>query len=519
MPKKKNHPIPVFRAEHELGLAEQIRSNTSIAYMTKLEDTKLSQEVLKEFYNSVASELDEDQFDLFYLNTILVTTGWNKNNDVFDRAEVWASRYTPVHKQFNLEHDQSKIIGHMTSARAVNEKFEPIDDQSAIDDLPDKFHILTGAVIYRVLADEEAQKNINQVIEEINKGEWYVSMECLFRGFNYAITASDGRQGIIARNEESSFLTKHLRQYGGTGIYTASTGEEYTVGRCLTNITFSGKGLVRKPANPESIIFNENVASFKASFANLGYIKSSGNNSNNILINDNSNTLNSTQERVSMANENDSQTKALEQRVADLVELNKKLEDQVKQHESSATTAKINGLEADVTAKANRITQLEGDLNTTTAKVSDLENKLKDAETRATKAEKDLADAKAAERTRARVDSLIKMNAPEDEANKIVTLFADKDDEQFKTLVSLFADKWKKSDAPKVPTDVPPAKASDTKGGNNVPKNPVDDAAPEDDASLAANTNSDDSLRSSMAAVFAGFLNSDPIASKDSEQL
>ena len=69
-----------------------------------------------------------------------------------------------------------------------------------------------------------------------------------FAGFNYALTGENGDHKILARDEES-FLTKHLRAYGGSGEY-----EGYKIGRALSNIAFSGKGLVSKPANPRSVI-------------------------------------------------------------------------------------------------------------------------------------------------------------------------------------------------------------------------------------------------------------------------
>ena len=78
-------------------------------------------------------------------------------------------------------------------------------------------------------------------------------MECLFAGFDYALVDPDGNHKVLSRDEQSAFLTKHLRAYGGTGKY-----EGYTIGRALRNISFSGKGLVAKPANPRSIIINNN---------------------------------------------------------------------------------------------------------------------------------------------------------------------------------------------------------------------------------------------------------------------
>lgn len=487
---KNNFRIPIFKAEREAGLAKQIQANASIAYVTRLQDTKLSQEVAQDFLRSISSEYDDDQFDLFYLSTILVSTGQNLNLDVFAKEPTWAARYTPIHKQFNLEHDQSKIIGHMTSAKAVNASFEPISDDTSIDELPDKFHILTGAVIYRALADEEAQEGIDKIIEEIGKGEWYVSMECLFRGFDYAVTSATGEQRIIPRNEETAWLTKHLRQYGGTGVYN-----DYVLGRVLKNITFSGKGLVRKPANPESIIFNENVKSFNGVIASLGYITTTSDSNTEI------------EERVSMANENEAQVKALEKQLEESRSEIKTLTDEIKKHESSATTAKITALEADVQAKAERITQLEGELKNSNDAKAEFDKNLKAAEDRADKAEKEVADIKAAEQTRSRVEKLTKLFAPEDEAKQIVSMFTDKTEEQFDVLVNLFSSKWKK-----------PEDTSTASKEPEVNQNALEDAEPEPDASLATQDNKDvENTRAAMAAVFAGFLNSDPITIKNDD--
>ena len=30
--------------------------------------------------------------DLYYVQSILVSSSWNRNDDVFDRAEVWAAQ-------------------------------------------------------------------------------------------------------------------------------------------------------------------------------------------------------------------------------------------------------------------------------------------------------------------------------------------------------------------------------------------------------------------------------------------
>ena len=43
-------------------------------------------------------------------------------------------------------------------------------------------------------------------------------MECFFKGFDYGLLNSEtGEYKVLARNEETAFLTKYLRAYGGDG--------------------------------------------------------------------------------------------------------------------------------------------------------------------------------------------------------------------------------------------------------------------------------------------------------------
>jgi uncharacterized coiled-coil protein SlyX len=191
------------------------------------------------------------QVDLFYLKSVLVSTGWNKNDDVFDAASTWAARSTPEDKQFNLMHNENDIIGHITGSYVVDKNGNRIED----DTQPDDFDIITEAVLYNSWTDPENRQRMDQIIAEIQEGKWFVSMECLFAGFDYALLDEQGGAKLLERNEGSAFLTKHLRAYGGNGEY-----EGYKIGRSLRDISFSGKGLVSKPANPRSIILDSSRA-------------------------------------------------------------------------------------------------------------------------------------------------------------------------------------------------------------------------------------------------------------------
>ena len=201
----------------------------------------------------IASEASEnkDQIDLFYLESVLVSTGWNKNDDVFDPKETFAARTTPEDKPFNFMHNEKDIIGHITGNRVVDFQGNAIAEET--ENPPTEFNILTTAVIYKEWSDVDQRQRIQKILAEIEEGKWFVSMECLFPNFDYALVDKDGGTRVVPREESSAFLTKHLRSYGGSGKY-----EDYRVGRLLRNLSFSGKGLVSKPANPRSVILEGN---------------------------------------------------------------------------------------------------------------------------------------------------------------------------------------------------------------------------------------------------------------------
>ena len=67
--------------------------------------------------------------------SILVSTTWNKNDDVFDKAEVWTAKNTPKFKPTNLEHDEKQIVGGIIDNWVVDNNFELIAENSEPNDL------------------------------------------------------------------------------------------------------------------------------------------------------------------------------------------------------------------------------------------------------------------------------------------------------------------------------------------------------------------------------------------------
>jgi hypothetical protein len=248
--------MKIYKQEILDGLEQALSSSNTIAYCSLAEkytpNAQQKTDTIDKLNSTQALEAgNKDQIDLFYLKSILVSTGWNKNDDVFDPQELWNARNTPEDKPFNFMHNEKDIIGHITGNAVVDFEGNPIDENNI--QVPSQFNILTTSVIYTSWTDAEQKERMDKIVAEIEEGKWFVSMECLFPAFDYAVIDSNGKASVIPRNESSAFLTKHLKAYGGTGTY-----QNYQVGRLLRNLSFSGKGLVSKPANPRSIILEGN---------------------------------------------------------------------------------------------------------------------------------------------------------------------------------------------------------------------------------------------------------------------
>ena len=113
----------IFQKEIQDGVAEQVKAKSSVAYDSVATPYKPSQEEAEQFKilagQSIANS-NTDQLDLYYLNSVLVSTGWNKNDDVFDLEQVWTARNTPEDKQFNFMHNEADIIGHITANMVID---------------------------------------------------------------------------------------------------------------------------------------------------------------------------------------------------------------------------------------------------------------------------------------------------------------------------------------------------------------------------------------------------------------
>ncbi|MHA2428004.1 MAG: hypothetical protein ACXADB_08275 [Candidatus Hermodarchaeia archaeon] len=462
--------IPIYKYETIDGLAETVRSSGRLVFASQatwLTPDQTHAEKINDLLKS-SSTANPNQMDLFYLESILASVGWNQNDDVFDPQEIWAARHTPVDKQFNYMHDETDIIGHLTSSKIVAHDGKIVSNET---DLPSKFDIVVGSVLYRKWSDPNLQERMDKLVAEITDGKWCVSMECLFRNFDYAIITPQGEHKVLARNDESSFLTKHLRIYGGSGEF-----EGNRVGRLLRGFSFSGEGLVDNPANPRSKITNFNDKSEISSFTGAA----------------------ATVEELEISNVQEKQMSGITQEQYDALE------------------AKYNALEAKLAAEAAKelddakatIAELEKKVDTLTAELDASKEvaNAKDESIEASKAELEAAKAELSEATaklEAQEQEAIKAarktqllaKVDEDKADALVEKFANASDEMFEALVESL-----------------PAKCADDKDDKKKDKfkkgdasdNSDDDDDSDDDANADINTDIDDASASDDADMSSG---------------
>jgi len=417
--------MEIYKSEIEAGLSDLLQNN-SVAYCAQANLHKGNIEAAKVIISDVdvlekVIAQNKDQMDLYYLESVLVSTGWNKNDDVFDPQETWAARNTPEDKQFNFMHNEDDIIGHITGSYVVDHEGNHLSQEEK----PEQFDIITQAVLYTSWSGEEKRERMNKIIAEIEEGKWFVSMECLFPAFDYALQTTEGQTKIIERNEASAFLTKHLRAYGGEGTY-----ENYRIGRLLRNLAFSGKGLVSKPANPRSIILDKGE-----------YFDESK-----------SQTLTISSIKEMKMSDHDKQIEDLRAELAEAKAANEALKEQVVAEQQSEFEAKIQALEATIAEQA-------GTIEAKDATIAEQAEAIKNGEEDMKNKMDELREMKKKEAMMKRKAQLEEAGLDAEEASATVESFDGVNDEAFEAVVAVMKKKYAKEHDDKKEKEEKDAKA------------------------------------------------------------
>jgi hypothetical protein len=206
--------------------------------------------VVNEPLTTGAEPLAEDnayivtQEDLLTLESVLVSTGMNDNDDLFLAQELIGARGTGRHKPVNIEHDDLQIVGHMTESFVAMKTGERINEAVLLEEserLPANFDLVSRAVVYAYIFPELAR----EIRERAAHNELFVSVEAWFQDYDYIVGTR-----IVRRNAETSEkLEPILRINGGSGQINGQR-----LGRVLRGLIIGGKGLVEAPANKDSVI-------------------------------------------------------------------------------------------------------------------------------------------------------------------------------------------------------------------------------------------------------------------------
>jgi hypothetical protein len=406
----------IYQSEIDDGLRDLVLSNNTLAWDTMAESFTPEVNMKSSAIEKIVAE-NKDQIDLYYLRSILVSTGWNKNDDVFHPQELWNARNTPEDKPFNFMHDERDIIGHITGNTVIDkEGDEIVSDES----LSDAFNILTTAVVYTEWSDSSQRDRMRKIVAEIEEGKWFVSMECLFPDFDYALIGEDDRTEVITRDEASAFLTKHLRAYGGDGQY-----DNYRVGRLLRNLSFSGKGLVSKPANPNSIILDRTGS---LGSKQITYAKE-------ITLTESTSYIKETK----MSDTHEKQIDDLRAELAEAKAANEALQEKVAAEQQAEFDAKISTFEATLAEKDAQISAITEEktalAEAVAVKETDIESLTKDID----ETQKELSGIKAEMLTQKRVAQFEELGFSSEEAVAHVEKFSGLDDDAFANVLSVAA--------------------------------------------------------------------------------
>lgn len=428
--------MKIYKQEIDDGLQEALAKNNTLAWCSVAETYKPSATFKSSALDKLIAE-NQDQMDLYYLKSILVSTGWNKNDDVFDPKETWAAKDTPEDKPFNFMHNEKDIIGHITGNVAVDFDGAELDPTG---ESPKQFNILTTSVIYTEWSDSEQRDRMNKIIAEIEDGKWFVSMECLFPNFDYALLDGSGQTSVVPRNEASAFLTKHLRSYGGNGIY-----DNYRVGRLLRNLSFSGKGLVSKPANPRSVILDGNKTFDESEAKTI--------------------TISSLKE--SKMSDSDKQITDLRAELAEAKAANKELQEQVTAGQQEELQGKIAELETSLAAKQDEVDKLtesvaslSSEKVTSAESMKELEEKLSALADDLSSKEEALAAMQQKEIAAQRKLQLEEIGFEGEEAVATLEQFSELDDATFEQIIAVMKKRYSKQDEEKEePKEAPAAQA------------------------------------------------------------
>ena len=196
--------------------------------------------------------LEDKQPDLQYFSAVFVSAGTNLNSAHFQPVELVKAEDTIISKALDVEHKEEDIIGHIYDRVFIDGDGNKLDveelaekEDASLNEENMNMHVVIAGVIYK--------NRFPNIAKEVAAGKWKVSMECYFSNYDVKV----GNVIMTRREAEALGLASEDDSVFGKLAKIIKNKKEIAEGkieRVLRDIIFSGCGIVKKPANPPSVI-------------------------------------------------------------------------------------------------------------------------------------------------------------------------------------------------------------------------------------------------------------------------
>ena len=206
------------------------------------EESFISKASLENLKPLIPKEINfEENIDLLGLAyNAAVINMFNKNDDGMDSVTAAQVIKNFLHKPTNIEHDKSKVIGHIVNAGFS--EFENGNKLLSIDEImetKDPFNLSLGSVLYKY-ANKDFTKLIMRSLDPQDSmyNKISASWEVGFSSYVIAIGSQNLKDAeIISNPKHAKEMKTRLKAYGGNGrlndgtkIYRLLSGEIYPLG-------------------------------------------------------------------------------------------------------------------------------------------------------------------------------------------------------------------------------------------------------------------------------------------------
>lgn len=225
---------------------------------------------LNEFLPNLDEKKDIDLLSIAFNGAVV--NMFNKNDDGISSATAVKIIDYFKNKPINIEHDRSRIVGHITSAGFTDKENKKVMNSDEAMMTNDPYNLSFGGYIYKLVNSEFYNELKNSMNPE---NEMFQSISASWEiGFNsYAIALGSSNVSnakILDKEDQVEHYSKYLRSFGGEGftesgerVYRLIMGEVYPLGIGLVeNPAADVKGVICK--NEEQSLPNTDKNSAKS---------------------------------------------------------------------------------------------------------------------------------------------------------------------------------------------------------------------------------------------------------------